>query len=96
MYRNVGIIRNVVKAMRPFKRDAVLLIVSNPVDLATQVAQQLSGLPDAQVIGSGTLLDSVRLSQLLADKAGVCFSRCFLALWPAHATFRYLRSQPRS
>lgn len=73
MYRNVGIIRDVVKAIRPIKKDAVLLIVSNPIDLVTQIAQELSRLPPAQVIGSGTLLDSVRLRQLLADEAGVRF-----------------------
>ncbi|GIJ89490.1 hypothetical protein Asppvi_008432 [Aspergillus pseudoviridinutans] len=71
MYRNLGIVRSVVQAMRPFRSDAILLVVSNPVDLLTTLAQQLSGLPPSQVLGSGTLLDSVRLRGLLANKAGV-------------------------
>ncbi|QKX57740.1 uncharacterized protein TRUGW13939_04860 [Talaromyces rugulosus] len=71
MYRHIGMIRNVVQAMSPFKSDSILLIVANPVDLLTQIAQEVSRLPTAQVIGSGTFLDSVRLRGLLADKAGV-------------------------
>ncbi|RLL95564.1 hypothetical protein CFD26_105267 [Aspergillus turcosus] len=70
-YRNLGIVRSVIQAMRPFRADAVLLVVSNPVDLLTTLAQRLSGLPASQVLGSGTLLDSVRLRGLLAEQAGV-------------------------
>jgi L-lactate dehydrogenase len=57
--------------MRPFRSDTILLVVANPVDLLTELAQELAGLPKAQVMGSGTFLDSVRLRGLLADKAGV-------------------------
>ncbi|KAH3598691.1 hypothetical protein KXW46_006603 [Aspergillus fumigatus] len=71
MYRNLGIVRSVIQAMRPFRSDAILIVVSNPVDLLTTLAQQLSGLPRSQVMGSGTLLDSVRLRGLLANKVGV-------------------------
>ncbi|GIC86286.1 lactate/malate dehydrogenase family protein [Aspergillus udagawae] len=71
MYRNLGVVRSVIQAMRPFRSDAILLVVSNPVDLLTTLAQQLSGLPPSQVLGSGTLLDSVRLRGLLANKAGI-------------------------
>jgi len=71
VYRNVSIVRRAVDAMTPFKSDAILLVVSNPVDLLTSLAQKLSGLPTSQVLGSGTFLDSVRLRGLVADKAGV-------------------------
>ena len=72
MYRKVSILRSVVTAMRPIRRDAILLIVANPVDLLTSLAQELSGLPASQVLGSGTVLDSVRLRGLLAENTGVC------------------------
>jgi len=71
MDRNIAILRSAVKAMRPFRSDTILLIVANPVDMLTSLAQKLSGLPSSQVLGSGTFLDSVRLRGLLADKAGV-------------------------
>jgi L-lactate dehydrogenase len=76
MHRNISVIRNVVKAMTPFRSDAIVLVVSNPVDLLTSIAQELAGLPKFQVFGSGTFLDSVRLRGLLADKAGVRIHPC--------------------
>lgn len=56
--------------MKPFRPDAILLVVATPVDLLTSIAQRLSGLPPSQVLGSGTFLDSVRLRGLVADRAG--------------------------
>jgi len=57
-----------MNAMKPFRSDTILLLVSNPVDVLTTLAQELSGLPKSQVMGSGTSLDSVRLRRLLANK----------------------------
>lgn len=79
MYRNISIVRNALGAMMPFKKDTILLVVANPVDLLTTLAQEFSGLPTSQVLGSGTFLDSVRLRGLLADKAGVrAHGSCFI------------------
>lgn len=63
--------RGAISAMRPFRPDTILVVVANPVDLLTSLAQEVSGLPISQVLGSGTLLDSVRLRGLAADKIGV-------------------------
>lgn len=71
MYRNVGVVRSCMQAMTPFRPDTIVLVVANPVDLLTSIAQELSGLPKFQVFGSGTFLDEVRLRGLLADKAEV-------------------------
>lgn len=57
--------------MAPIKSDAILVVVSNPVDLLTSLALQLSRLPPSQVLGSGTYLDSIRLRGMLADKIRV-------------------------
>ena len=71
MYNNVAILRSVIGHMKPFRPETILLVVANPVDLLTSLAQELSELPRSQVLGSGTFLDSVRLRGLLADEAGV-------------------------
>ena len=71
MYRNISVFKTVMDAMTPFRPDTVVIVVSNPVDILTSIAVELSGLPKSQVFGSGTLLDSVRLCGLLADKAKV-------------------------
>ena len=71
LYRNTSIVRSIINEMKPFRSDTVLLIIANPVDLMTSLAKELSNLPSAQVLGSGTFLDSIRLRGLLADETGV-------------------------
>lgn len=50
---------------------AVYLMVTNPVDIVTYAALKISGLPPAQLFGSGTVLDSSRLRYLIAQHTGV-------------------------
>lgn len=49
------------------KKSAIVLVVSNPVDILTYVAAQRLGLPANQVIGLGTQLDTIRFCSLIAD-----------------------------
>src|SRR5262245_32307005 len=67
--RNVELFLNIlgqVTAAGP-KRDAIILVVSNPVDVLTYLATAKCGLPPSQVIGLGTMLDSSRFRSLIAD-----------------------------
>ncbi|KAK3986592.1 lactate/ malate dehydrogenase [Cladorrhinum sp. PSN332] len=82
--RNVSIMRSVVRAMTPFRSDTIVLVVSNPVDILTSIAQELSGLSKFRVFGSGTFLDSVRLRGLLADKAEVAADSIHLSILGMH------------
>jgi L-lactate dehydrogenase len=50
---------------------AVVVAVSNPVDVLTRVLQQASGLPAARVLGTGTMLDTARLRQRLGERLGL-------------------------
>jgi L-lactate dehydrogenase len=58
-----------IKAAGP-KPSAIVLVVSNPVDILTYVAAQKLGLPVDQVIGLGTQLDTIRFCSLIADQLG--------------------------
>jgi len=51
--------------------EALLLMVTNPVDVVTEVALKVTGLPWERVIGSGTVLDSSRFRYLVAKHCGV-------------------------
>jgi L-lactate dehydrogenase len=53
------------------KQDAVVLVVSNPVDVLTYLAAQRLKLPPSQVIGLGTQLDTIRFRSLIAQKLGL-------------------------
>jgi L-lactate dehydrogenase len=57
--------------MSPISPHTILLLVANPVDILTYFARKLSGLPESQVLGTGTSLDSARLRGILAQKTEV-------------------------
>lgn len=69
--RNAAVMRAIIAEITRVCPDAVLLIVSNPVDLLTAIALRLSGFPSARVIGTGTVLDTARLKFLLGQALGV-------------------------
>jgi L-lactate dehydrogenase len=68
---NVAMCRNLVPQLLQVAPDALLLMVTNPVDILTWAALKFSGLPRARVFGSGTVLDSSRLRLLVAQHCGV-------------------------
>ncbi|MBT8455699.1 MAG: L-lactate dehydrogenase [Rhodobacteraceae bacterium] len=69
--RNAEVFRTVVGEVRRVAPDAILLVASNPVDIMTDIATRLSGLPPARVIGSGTILDTARFRWLLGQHLGI-------------------------
>lgn len=72
--KNKKILESALGDMKPFREDAVILLVTNPVDILTYFAQEIAGLPKGQVFGSGTFLDSARLKGLIGEKAGIAAS----------------------
>ncbi len=75
---NVALCRAIVPQLVAHAPDAVILLVTNPVDVLTYEATHIAGLPAGQVFGSGTVLDSSRLRHLLAR-------RCRVAVQNVHA-----------
>ena len=69
--RNVQIFQNVVPRVLEYAPETILLIVSNPVDIMTQVVTKISNLPPKRVIGSGTILDTARFRTLLAEHLNI-------------------------
>ena len=69
--KNVAIFKSIIPEISRRGCEGVLLIVSNPVDILTYVAQKLSGFPTNRVIGSGTVLDTARLKAMLGEHLDV-------------------------
>ena len=65
---NVNILKDVASKAVPVAPNAIYVIVSNPVDILTYVFTKISGLPERQIIGSGTILDTSRLQSELARR----------------------------
>lgn len=58
---NLNILKEITPEIVKAAPNALYIIVSNPVDIMTYVFTKISGLPENQIIGSGTILDSARL-----------------------------------
>ncbi len=65
---NVNILKSIAPAITAVCPDAIYIIVSNPVDVLTYVFHKVSGIPENQIIGSGTVLDTARLQSELAKR----------------------------
>lgn len=65
---NVNIIKQIAPQIVAHAPNAIYIIVSNPVDVLTYVFHKVSGLPENQIIGSGTILDTSRLQAQLAKQ----------------------------
>jgi len=66
--RNTAIMQSILREITAREFEGILLIVSNPVDVLTYEAWKFSGYPRERVIGSGTVLDTGRLKQLLGEE----------------------------
>ena len=65
--KNTAILKGIIKEITARSFQGILLVVSNPVDILTYAAWKFSGYPRHRVIGSGTVLDTGRLKQLLGE-----------------------------
>ena len=63
--KNYAIFKDFIPKIAKASPNAILLVVSNPVDILSYMTYKLSGFPKERVIGSGTVLDTARLRSLL-------------------------------
>jgi malate dehydrogenase len=69
--RNASIMRDVVEAVVPGSPNAIIIVVTNPLDEMTFLASEVSGFPKQRVIGMAGVLDSARLRYFIAEELGV-------------------------
>lgn len=71
--RNVGLFKGILESLKGVKLNdgATIVVVSNPVDILTHLAAKSGLLPESQVLGLGTVLDTCRFRSLLADHFNV-------------------------
>ena len=68
---NVNILKDVAANVTKYAPNSIYIIVSNPVDVLTYVFHKISGIPENQIIGSGTILDTSRLQSTLAKRFSI-------------------------
>lgn len=67
---NAGIVKSVVENVLKYSPNAVIVMISNPLDTMTYLALKMSGLPRHRVIGMGGILDSARFAGNLSAELG--------------------------
>ena len=65
--KNISIFKAIMPEIKNSGFEGILLIVANPVDILTHVAQKLTGFPESKVFGSGTVLDTARFKYLMGE-----------------------------
>jgi len=65
---NKKVVTSIVSDLNPINPNTVIIIVTNPVDIMTYYAQQVSELPRCQVFGTGTFLDTQRIRGFIAKR----------------------------
>lgn len=65
---NVKTIQEVMTSIMKFTQDAVIIMITNPLDITSYCAQNLFGYPRHKVFGTGTTLETARLKRILANK----------------------------
>lgn len=69
--RNIEVFRDIIEKIADYAKGAILLVVTNPVDILSYVTMKISGFPKEKVIGSGTVLDTSRFRYLLSEHCHV-------------------------
>jgi L-lactate dehydrogenase len=69
--QNVAIVENTMKEITKYTKEAIVLIVSNPLDILVYAAQKAVNYPKDKIFGTGTLLDSARFRQMVGHLCGI-------------------------
>ncbi len=68
---NAEIFRDIIPKIAKHADNAILLVVTNPMDILTYITLKISGFPSSRVMGSGTVLDSSRFRYLISEHCNV-------------------------
>lgn len=70
---NVNILKSITKQVENLNPNAIFVLVSNPVDILTYCFHKFTSIPENRIIGTGTLLDTMRLKVRLSEITGTPF-----------------------
>lgn len=87
---NVNIMKSIAPQIVKAAPDALYIIVSNPVDIMTYVFTKISGLPENQILGSGTILDSARLRCGLSEHFQIAQSNIHAYVFGEHGDTSFI------
>ncbi|GAB4455120.1 MAG: L-lactate dehydrogenase [Bacteroidia bacterium] len=87
---NQAIIKSIIQGMQPLRKDLVIIVVTNPVDILTTLVQDIAGLPRNQIFGSGTMLDSQRLRSVIGERLTIAQKSIHLYVLGEHGDAQFV------
>lgn len=87
---NVNITKTIIPSITKYAPEATYVIVSNPVDILTYTFHKFSGLPENQIIGSGTILDTARLRARLSEYYNISQSNVHAYVFGEHGDSSFI------
>lgn len=71
LHSNIKVMKDIMQEITRYTREAIIINVSNPVDILTCAAQKIFDYPAEKIFSTGTLLDTARFNKMLGDLCGV-------------------------
>lgn len=87
---NVNIMKGIAPEIAKYAPASLYVIVANPVDILTYVFTKLSGIPENQIIGSGTILDTARLRTTVAEHFNIAQTNCNMNVFGEHGDTQFV------
>ncbi len=87
---NVNILKSYAPEIAKYAPDSLYIMVANPVDVLTYVFTKISGIPEKQIIGSGTILDTARLRSTISDHFDIAQQSCHANVFGEHGDTQFV------
>lgn len=87
--KNCRIAKSMSESIMEYYDGGIILVISNPVDVLTYHISKWTGLPRGRVVGSGTVLDGIRLRTLLADKFNIGIKNVYAYVFGEHGETQF-------
>ena len=71
LHQNVQVMNEVMTNITKYTKEAIIVIVSNPLDILTYLSCRKFDYPENRILGTGTLLDTARFNKMIGDQCGV-------------------------
>ena len=81
---NTEVLRQIISEIDHYNQDAIIIMVTNPVDILTYGVKRLSNRPCRKIIGTGTLIDSARLMSIIANQYKIDSKNIFAYMLGEH------------
>jgi len=82
--RNAKIMESLSAKIKHYSPEAIILVLTNPVDIMTAVVQKVTGFENKRVIGSGTVLDTMRLRSMISSNCSISASNAHVYIIGEH------------